>query len=349
MNEKVKESNRKTNKKGTIKKRCSWVMKRGANKGEKCAKFVDNSGKHGSDLYCTSCLSKTTVKKLLLEKKRVSPTLTKLQEKIEKAMHEEEMCGISNIQNDEFQDVDLYNLLFEKNEEKLINSQSDEVLQSLSSHWKYILEIVTMKKEYSEYMVKILLWKSNYTLLRGAGKIFWLLQEGRWEKIEKETAFDFIDVLKKKIILDCMYFLNELTKNSTNLRLINDVEIIMEKLKTNKNVFVKKDTIKKFLPFIIDNKFNGEKNEQEEINYENPIGQKFLDETFEILNDDVYYGITGKKLYDLREEWIKQNPTGNIKSYSKNEIGIFGKLVKKHKTWKSKSGKTTKYLGIKLR
>jgi hypothetical protein len=355
LSSRSKNSNRRINKtkkvnkwtKGSTKKQCSWIMQKGINKGKCCPNQVEGSGKHGSDLYCTPCLDKSSVK-MSLEKKRISPTLSKLQEKIEKIMIEEEMNGFVSFHNDDFQDVDLYNLLFIKNEEKAISSQSDDILQSLSSHWKYILEVITMNKEIPDHMAKILLWKSENRIIRGYGKKFWIFENDYWKKIDKDVATIYINKLKNEIITDCIYMISDLEEKYTNnLRLLKDTEIIKDKLKTNWTKFIKKNTLVTFIASITNNEFDGY--DVFDDYYENPIGQLFLDETFEITNDGKYYGITSKKLYDLREEWIKKNPSENIKSYNENEIGIFGKLLKKHKTWPTETGKITKHLGIKLK
>ena len=243
----------------------------------------------------------------------------------------------------EFKDVDLNNLLLIKNEEKMIDYTSDYVLQSLSAHWKYILEVITMKKELADHMAKVLFWKSENKIV-GVGKKFFILNNGCWKKIDRDTGEIYINRLKSTLITESLYMLTSLQdKYPNNSKLWYETEKIKDKLKTNYQKFIKNYTLKSFIDLIITENFNISRST------ENPIGEIFLNETFEFTKDGKFYGVTSKKLYELREEWIKRNPLTKIKSYKENEIGIFGKMVKEHKTWGTETAKITKHLGIKIK
>jgi hypothetical protein len=309
-------------------------MQRGPNIGKRCPNQIVGGNKN-----CNSCLNKSSIKKLL-EKKKISPTLTKLKEKIDKDMENFEVIE-QDISNEEFQDIDLYKVLFDKAEEKIIDSKSDLILNSISSHWKFILETITMRKELSEHLVKVLLWTSNNRIIRGKNKKYWSSENDYWVEVTKESAIVIINNLKLETIRNCIFMVSSLEeKYPNNSKLRNDIKIIIDKLKNSMSIRIKKDTLNDFISYIIDNNFFG---------CINPLGQTFLDETFEFTKDNNFYGITSKKIYDLREDWIRRNPSTEITSYKENEIGVFGKMIKEYKTWETEYGKITKHLGIKLK
>ncbi len=127
--------------------------------------------------------------------------------------------------------------------------------------------------------------------------------------------------------------------NIKDLNLYLQIYDIIKLLKSGMKRYIKIDFVKLFIEKI---------SSQKENKYENPIGQKFIDENIEFMNDDKYYGINDQELLNLRENWSVKNPSDNLRSYKNDKLNMFKNFIDIYKTWKSlKENNIIKYIGIR--
>ena len=275
--------------------------------------------------FCVKCFQKPDIVDLLIRESKIN--INKDCE-INKYI---EICSRGNIS--------LFNSV--NNKHKIFEECSHNVLLTLPLHIKAIIEIVTSSEKIDEQML-LLEWCIGDRFKYKNGEFF---ENKNNIDIPINRELFTVNIIKAKHII-CGVLINLMNSiKDNNIKVETDINLylqicdIINKLKTAMKVFVKRELIEIFIEKISD---------KVEINYENPIGQKFIDDTLEFVKDDKFYGINDQELLQLSEQWLLKNPSYNLRSYKSDILNIFKNFVDIYKTWNSiKEDGVIKYLGIR--
>jgi hypothetical protein len=224
-----------------------------------------------------------------------------------------------------------------KIEKRLFDDSTPLPLKEISAHWKFIIEVITCKKELLHQCAKILLYFSKDSIKCKGKEIFF--KKYVWNTISQDKLMSELVEIKIVAVTECVKILNNL-RNACGEK-GNVVDMISNKLKQSLSFKISKNFINTLL-LLVKRDPNLE---------ENLIGDKFINDVIEFTNDKKSYGVTTSILHEAREKWIKNNPEYiNINSYPIDHINNFGKMVQKYKIWETSSVKRiTVHLGIKLK
>ncbi len=311
-------------------KNCTWKMLHGVNKGECCPNKVAPG-----EEFCTPCLKKKSV--VALDKK-VSPTLGKMEQRLEKEKKQGKFDKGDIFSRREFllQDcIPVYKLKLGK---KFFPQSTLPILTKLSDHWKFIIEVITIKRGFEKELAAILMYHSDGRIKKDDNDIIWLRDEKNnpWVKANNKKIIFELDEYKKCLITKCIDMLTSLCEGKKH----EEINYITQKLREALTLKVPSKTVDIFLDKLPEKSSYTEKN---------LLGQSFIDEVLELTNDDKFYGVTTTKLFEAREKWLKDNDYDHLLSYN-NNIRLFGKIVKEHRVWEiDSSSNTTRHLGVKIK
>ncbi len=313
----------------SFQRRCKGAIRRGKRE-ERCKNPILKDAE--SD-FCKKC-SKN--EKKVWKKKESSPTRQMIKECMEN-----EIILPNIFAREAFLWQDYKRVYKRKIGEKLFKSSSVDLLKNVPVHWKYILEVITAKRELGDELAAVLILVSDGRIKRSADNCLYMRRsrDSYWIKTDEIEVSEKIMEFRKEILDEADDILDDVLTESKNEKEEKEIQVIIKAVKKAYNFKVKKDTINIFLKEIP---------QKRGIIFENPIGQRFIDDIIQFTNDEKFYGVTTKKIWEAREKWIKDNSKYNLPSCQ--TITVFGRIINQNRTWKTETGPhgLLKHLGIRI-
>lgn len=139
---------------------------------------------------------------------------------------------------------DLYKCL--KKEDRSFKSNYDPILNNISYHWKYIIEIFANKCIFHNYEFDIIFWISKRKLKKENNNYF-ISYEEKFEEINIEDAVIFYIKERKSLICSCLFMLVQLKEfYPNNFKLEQEINFIIKRFQKSYK-YSKEKNIKRFL------------------------------------------------------------------------------------------------------
>lgn len=200
----------------------------------------------------------------------------------------EKVCELANVLSDS---VILNNL---HEEHKIFQKSSHPILMSIPYQIRNMIEIINLNyKTANELPFMLSNFNKEFAYINGN---FIRLRDT--VIINKDEIILNIIDFKQNTSFILINFINNLRlENISDINLYIQLTNILGKLLKNDSRCIKRERFNLFIQRIC----MANKEVEEKAVHENPIGERFINETIEFTNDDNFYGITDINFLELRE------------------------------------------------